>query len=58
MIYLDDGSVVPVEKDELPVELPDDIDLKSSGNPLNTHPTWKKTKHKPTGKIAIEKPTL
>ena len=53
MIYLDDGSVVPVEKDELPVELPDDIDLKSSGNPLNTHPTWKKTKHKSTGKIAI-----
>ena len=27
MIYLEDGSVVPVEKNELPVELPDDIDL-------------------------------
>ena len=28
MIYLEDGSVVPVDKSELPVELPDDIDLK------------------------------
>ena len=28
MIYLEDGSVVPVEKVNLPIELPDDIDLK------------------------------
>ena len=27
MIYLEDGSVVPVDKSELPVELPEDIDL-------------------------------
>ena len=53
MIYLEDGSVVPVDKSELPVELPDDIDLKSKGNPLDTHPTWKNTKQKSTGKKAI-----
>jgi len=53
MIYLEDGSVVPVDKSELPVELPDDIDLKSRGNPLDTHPTWKNTKQKSTGKRAI-----
>ena len=53
MIYLEDGSVVPVEKNELPVELPDDIDLKSNGNPLDNHPTWKRTKQKSTGKNAI-----
>ena len=41
MIYLDDGSVVPVEKSELPIELPDDVDLNSKGNPLANHPTWK-----------------
>ena len=29
MIYLEDGSVVPVEKSELPVLLPEDIDLNS-----------------------------
>ena len=34
MIYLEDGSVVPVDKSELPIKLPNDVDLKSSGNPL------------------------
>ena len=53
MIYLEDGSVVPVEKSELPIELPVDIDLKSSGNPLENHPNWKKTSHKTSGKPAI-----
>ena len=52
MIYLDDGSVVPVEKESLPVKLPEDIDLKNKGNPLENHPTWKKTIHKKTGKAA------
>ena len=33
MIHLEDGTVVPVDKSELPIELPDDIDLNSSGNP-------------------------
>ncbi len=53
MIYLEDGSVVPVEKNELPIELPDDVDLNASGNPLEKHPTWKLTKQKSTGKKAI-----
>ncbi|MDC0937483.1 leucine--tRNA ligase [Pelagibacteraceae bacterium] len=53
MIYLEDGSVVPVDKSELPVVLPDDIDLNSNGNPLDVHPTWKITKQKSTGKKAI-----
>jgi len=53
MVYLEDGSVVPVDKSELPVKLPEDIDLKKNGNPLEHHPTWKKTKHKLTGKLAI-----
>ncbi len=52
MIYLEDGTVVPVEKSELPILLPEKIDLKSSGNPLNNHPTWKNTKQLSTGKKA------
>ena len=52
MIYLEDGSVVPVEKSELPVKLPDNIDLKLSGNPLDKHPDWKTTRHLKTGKKA------
>ena len=53
MIYLEDGSVVPVDKSELPIELPADIDLRAQGNPLDSHPNWKKTIQKSTGKSAI-----
>jgi len=52
MIYLEDGSVMPVEKDELPIMLPMDVDLKKNGNPLANHPSWKKTIQKKTGKLA------
>tara|TARA_X000001036_G_scaffold210967_1_gene198131 strand:- start:543 stop:3071 length:2529 start_codon:yes stop_codon:yes gene_type:complete len=52
MIYLEDGSVVPVDKSELPIKLPDNIDLKSTGNPLENHSEWKNTVHKKTGKPA------
>ncbi len=52
MIYLEDGSVVPVDKSELPIKLPDDINLNTQGNPLDHHPTWKKTTQKSTGKKA------
>ena len=34
MIHLEDGSIVPVEKSELPIKLPEDIDLSQNGNPL------------------------
>tara|TARA_B100001057_G_scaffold486463_1_gene567689 strand:+ start:51 stop:2558 length:2508 start_codon:yes stop_codon:yes gene_type:complete len=53
MIYLEDGSVVPVDKSELPIKLPDDINLKSQGNPLDTHTTWKHTIQKSSGKKGI-----
>ncbi len=53
MIYLKDGSCKPVDKSELPIKLPSDVDLKSPGNPLDNHPTWKNTKDKLTGKPAI-----
>ena len=53
MIYLKDGKVVPVDKSELPVKLPEKVDLNSKGNPLASHPTWKKTKYKKTGESAI-----
>ena len=52
MIYLEDGSIVPVEKSELPIKLPEDVVLSSNGNPLDNHPTWKKTIHKKSGKVA------
>ena len=53
MIHLEDGTTVPVDKSELPIKLPHDVDLKKSGNPLENHRTWKLTKQKSTGKKAI-----
>ena len=42
----------PLKKSELPIELPDDVDLKTKGNPLDIHPNWKNTTQKSTGKKA------
>jgi len=53
MIYLEDGTVIPVDKKELPIKLPEDVDLKSTGNPLKNHPSWKNTINSKTGKPAI-----
>lgn len=34
-------DTVPVPRDQLPVTLPEDIELGKVGNPLDRHPTWK-----------------
>ncbi len=34
-------DIVPVPKDQLPVTLPEDIELGKVGNPLDRHPSWK-----------------
>lgn len=41
VIHCHDCGIVPVEEADLPVQLPDDVDLGSVGNPLAQHPTWK-----------------
>ncbi|OFW80547.1 MAG: leucine--tRNA ligase [Alphaproteobacteria bacterium RIFCSPLOWO2_01_FULL_40_26] len=51
IVYLEDGSVVLVPENELPVELPLDVEFKGAGNPLAAHPTWKYTTYK--GRKAI-----
>jgi leucyl-tRNA synthetase len=40
-IHCDKCGVVPVPKDQLPVVLPEDVDISQPGNPLVRHPTWK-----------------
>ena len=40
-IHCDSCGIVPVPKDQLPVVLPEDVDFKTPGNPLERHPTWK-----------------
>jgi leucyl-tRNA synthetase len=46
ILYLEDGSVVPVPEEDLPVELPKDVEFNGLGNPLALHPTWKYTTYK------------
>ena len=41
VIHCDDCGVVPVPKEDLPVQLPDDITFDKPGNPLDRHPTWR-----------------
>jgi leucyl-tRNA synthetase len=41
VIHCDDCGIVPVPKKDLPVLLPDDVDISGKGNPLDHHPTWK-----------------
>jgi len=41
VVHCQGCGVVPVPDDELPVLLPDDIDLGKGGNALEHHPTWK-----------------
>ncbi|MCJ2180878.1 leucine--tRNA ligase [Novosphingobium album (ex Hu et al. 2023)] len=40
-IHCEVCGVVPVPKKQLPVELPEDVDFKTPGNPLARHATWK-----------------
>ena len=44
IVYKKDGTAITLSKKDLPVILPEDIDLKVSGNPLEKHPSWKRTK--------------
>ena len=53
VIYREDGEILTLDEDELPIELPNDIDFTKGGNPLENHPTWKYTKCKKTGLKAI-----
>jgi len=36
-------GIVPEKKENLPVALPDDVEITGEGNPLENHPTWKNT---------------
>ncbi|NBC34650.1 MAG: leucine--tRNA ligase [Alphaproteobacteria bacterium] len=53
VMYREDGTMVPVPYDQLPVELPKDIDFDAPGNPLENHPTWKYTTCPHTGQKAV-----
>ena len=44
IIYDENGKAIPVPEEDLPIKLPEDINLEASGNPLDQHPDWKYVK--------------
>ncbi|MCB9978054.1 MAG: leucine--tRNA ligase [Rhodospirillales bacterium] len=44
VVHCPSCGIVPVPADQLPVELPRDVDFDTPGNPLARHPTWKHVK--------------
>ena len=50
--YHEDGTVYPVPEEQLPVELPKDINLDGEGNPLDKNNSWKNIICPVTGKKA------
>lgn len=41
VIHCEACGIVPVPDDQLPVELPEEVDFAHPGNPLDRHPRWK-----------------
>jgi len=58
IVYNKKGEAFPVNKKDLPILLPDDVDLNIKGNPLDKHPTWKFTKLSNGEKAIRETDTL
>ena len=53
ILYREDGEIIPVEKNLLPVALPDIDNFEGRGNPLEKAEEWKNTKCSITGMKAI-----
>lgn len=52
MIFCKNCGTIPVERADLPIKLPKDIDFSVQGNPLNHHTTWKFIKCHKCGELA------
>lgn len=52
-VHCDDCGLVPEKIENLPIALPEDVEITGEGNPLDTHPTWKHTSCPSCGKPAI-----
>ncbi len=52
-VHCDSCGIVMEKKENLPIALPDDVEITGEGNPLDNHPTWKHCKCPACGKDAI-----
>ncbi len=41
LIECEDCGIIPEKFENLPVKLPDDVEITGEGNPLDKHPTWR-----------------
>jgi len=51
-VHCDHCGLVPEKIENLPIALPEDVEITGAGNPLDTHPTWKNCKCPKCGKDA------
>ena len=58
IVYNSKGKALPVKQKDLPILLPDDVDLTTTGNPLEKHSTWKFIKLSSGEKVTRETDTL
>jgi len=58
IVYDNKGKAIPLNKKDLPILLPQDVDLNVAGNPLDKHPTWKHIKLSNGKKVTRETDTL
>ncbi|MGB6329553.1 MAG: leucine--tRNA ligase [Halarcobacter sp.] len=52
-VHCEDCGLVPEKIENLPIALPEDVEITGEGNPLDSHPTWKHCKCPSCGKDAI-----
>jgi len=52
-VHCETCGIVPENIENLPITLPDDVEITGEGNPLDTHPTWKHCACPKCGKEAL-----
>ena len=52
-VHCKDCGLVPEDSKNLPIALPEDVEITGQGNPLDTHPTWKHCKCPKCGNDAL-----
>ncbi|NWF65923.1 MAG: leucine--tRNA ligase, partial [Campylobacterales bacterium] len=52
MVHCENCGIVPEDKQNLPIKLPDDVEITGEGNPLDKHPSWKNCSCPKCGKSA------
>ena len=52
-VHCDSCGLVPEKTENLPIALPEDVEITGEGNPLDKHPTWKNCKCPKCGNDAL-----